>query len=132
MPRLPFWKVRKWPSRPAGGLLARAQHFAPVALDAQFPFLGEGDELLDLRAVRVVARDARDAARVVGGPHPVLLAALVVALHAGGKRWHSGEGLSLKIRMASITFHPLVDMFLMIEGDGFVGFVVKTEVDEKE
>src|SRR3990172_784953 len=39
-------------------LLARPQHLAPVTLDAQLPFLRERHELVYLRAVRVVAREA--------------------------------------------------------------------------
>ena len=44
-----------------------------------------------------------------------------VTLKAGLDRWKAREGLFLKVGVAGDTFHPLLDMLLMVEQDRLSG-----------
>jgi len=57
---------------------------------------------------------------------------LFMTLHAGGYVRHSGKGLGFEIGVAGVTFQPLCQMFLMIEGDRLSSLGAKTQTDEEE
>jgi hypothetical protein len=45
---------------------------------------------------------------------------------------HPRKGLGFKEAVACVTAQTLIQMFLMIEGDGLVGLGAKTEIYEEE
>jgi len=55
-----------------------------------------------------------------------------VAFHADANIRHSGKVLGLEIGMAGVTFQPLFEVLLMIEGNRLSGFEAKAKTDDEE
>jgi hypothetical protein len=56
----------------------------------------------------------------------------LVALDAGGQGRHSGKSLLLGIGMTGEAVCPLLQVLLVIEGDGLVSFQALTQTDQEE
>jgi len=57
---------------------------------------------------------------------------LLMTLQTGGYVRHSGKSLGFEIGVAGVTFQPLFEMLLMVEGDRLSSFGPKTQTDEEE
>ncbi len=57
---------------------------------------------------------------------------LLVTLHAGGHRGHSGKNLGFGIRVARITLQALLHVFLVVEGDRLLRSGANAQADEEK